>query len=378
MKAKCYFDNQPTGIIPHLVLIPLDIRKACNFHTLKYVKTKFFPVLLLILFSSLHTGFGQDRFESVTRILNSKQRAFGGNVCVLLSQNDSIIYSHNWGRYTDTTVIPIASCSKWLTAALVMTFVDDHSLALDDSIGKYLPVFTKYGKGNITIGECMSHTSGLNSGRINLFSIIREAHEPSLEDEVNKFVKLPVAGPPGSVFIYGHVGLNIVGRILEIITRKNFETLFQERIARPLGMMHTTFVSKHAINPSGGAKSTASDYMKFLTMILDDGTYHGKRILSHHAVQEMETCRTSHVKFIYMPDQAEGLNYGLGEWIYGLDKNGMATAVSSPGLFGSFPYIDLKRQYALIIFMKTWQNRGRKKNYDDILAAVNHVLNSEP
>lgn len=165
---------------------------------------------------------------------------------------------------------------------------------------------------------------------------------------------------------------------MEIITGKNFETLFQERIARPLEMMHTSFVSKHAVNPSGGAKSTASDYMKFLTMILDGGAYHGKQILSRHAIQEMETCRTFHVRFIYTPDQAGGLNYGLGEWIHGLDENGKATAVSSPGLFGSFPYIDLKRKYALVIFMKTWRNRGRKNNYDDILMAVDHVMDSEP
>ncbi len=95
------------------------------------MKTKFVLIFLSILSFAINTVFGQGKFESVTQVLNSRRWAFGGDVSVLISRGDSITYGHNWGRYTDKTVIPIASCSKWLTAALVMTFVDDHTLALD-------------------------------------------------------------------------------------------------------------------------------------------------------------------------------------------------------------------------------------------------------
>jgi CubicO group peptidase (beta-lactamase class C family) len=55
------------------------------------------------------------------------------------------------GPYTANTRQPIASCSKWLSAALVMTFVDEGKLNLDDTVGKWLPVLTAHGKGNITV-----------------------------------------------------------------------------------------------------------------------------------------------------------------------------------------------------------------------------------
>ena len=53
--------------------------------------------------------------------------------------------------YDFTTRTAIASCSKWLSAALVMTFVDEGKLSLNDTIGKFLPMMTIHGKGNITI-----------------------------------------------------------------------------------------------------------------------------------------------------------------------------------------------------------------------------------
>ena len=56
----------------------------------------------------------------------------------------------------------IASCSKWLSAALVMTFVDEGKLELSDTIGKFLPVMAAHGKGHITIAQCLSHLTGIN------------------------------------------------------------------------------------------------------------------------------------------------------------------------------------------------------------------------
>ena len=45
----------------------------------------------------------------------------------------------------------IANCSKWLSAALVMTFIDEGKLNIDDSVGKFLPIITANGKGGIRI-----------------------------------------------------------------------------------------------------------------------------------------------------------------------------------------------------------------------------------
>jgi len=55
----------------------------------------------------------------------------------------------------------IASSSKWLSAALVMTFVDEGKLRLDDTVGMYLPVSTQHGKGGVTVRQCLSHLTGI-------------------------------------------------------------------------------------------------------------------------------------------------------------------------------------------------------------------------
>ena len=314
---------------------------------------------------------GQDQFYRVTRVLESKKRVLGGNICMLIFKDNWLVYNQNIGNYTRNTPEMIASCSKWLTAALAATFIDEGKIAAKDTIGKYLPVFTRYGKGNITIGQCMSHTSGIESGQITFRTLLERRKIASLDDEMNLFAAKKMSGKPGEVFSYGNVGLNIVGRILEVVSHKDFETLFQERIAKPLSMKNTTFTKGKAVNPSGGATSTAADYMNFLQMILQKGTFNGKQIISEKTIELMQISRTDRAKVVYAPKEAGGFEYGWGEWILEKDEIGNSTVVCSPGLFGSYPWVDLKRNYAAIIFVKNIHVKDRQKNYQEIRDAVN-------
>lgn len=213
-----------------------------------------FITLIVLMISP---ASGQNQFDRVTRVLESKKQLLGGNVCMLIFKDKHLVYEKNLGSYTRDTPEMIASCSKWFTAALAATFIDEGKIAAKDTIGKYLPVFSKYGKGKITIGQCLSHTSGIESGQITLLTLLERRKIGSLDEEMNLFAAKPMSGKPGTVFSYGNTGLNIVGRILEVVTQKDFETLFQERIAKPLEMKHTTFTKGKAVNPSGGATSTA-------------------------------------------------------------------------------------------------------------------------
>jgi len=70
------------------------------------------------------------------------------------------VYSKGFGNYSADSRLLIASCSKWLSAGLIMKLVDEGSLQLSDTLGKFLPLFTQYGKGNITMAQLFSHTSG--------------------------------------------------------------------------------------------------------------------------------------------------------------------------------------------------------------------------
>ena len=81
--------------------------------------------------------------------------------------------------------------------------------------------------------------------------------------------------------------MNIAGRVLEVISKKRFDVLIKQKLFNPLTMRRTSFTSLDGmlINPSGGAVSTAEDYMKFLVMLLNKGNYAGKQILSEASVE---------------------------------------------------------------------------------------------
>lgn len=68
--------------------------------------------------------------------------------------------------------------------------------------------------------------------------------------------------------------------MIEKISGKSFETLFAERIAKPCEMKNTDFGKGKVALPAGSAYSTPEDYMNFLVMILHDGKFNGKQILS--------------------------------------------------------------------------------------------------
>ena len=98
--------------------------------------------------------------------------------------------------FTSTTKELIASCSKWLSAALVMTFIDEGKLNVNDSIGKYLPVMTANGKGYIKIGQCLSHLSGIKTASS---KDSRELSNKagSMDEAMDNIAKLPMEGEPG-------------------------------------------------------------------------------------------------------------------------------------------------------------------------------------
>ncbi|CAN5760758.1 hypothetical protein BH10BAC2_BH10BAC2_07970 [soil metagenome] len=333
---------------------------------------------VLISLLLLQPAGAQYNFTELDNKLSQYKEQLGGNIVTMIYKDSQLVYKKEIGDFKANTVAPIASCSKWLTAALVMTFVDEGKLSLDDKVSKYIPEFTDYGKGYITIRNCLSHTTGIEDEKLSLASIIKLSRYESLEKEVNDFMsKHEIFAQPGQQFAYSAVGLNIAGRVLEIISKKPFDQLMMQRIFRPLNMKASTFYSERAPNPSGGARSTASDYMNFLTMILNKGTFNGKKILSEQSVAEMQKVQMNQSMIKYAPTTAEGFNYGFGEWILEADANGVSTVVASPGLFGTWPMVDNCRGYACIIFVKNLQREQRKEIYTDIKQVIDAQIPSK-
>jgi CubicO group peptidase (beta-lactamase class C family) len=287
--------------------------------------------------------------------------------------------------YTLTTRERIASCSKWLTAALAMTYIDEGKFRLNDTVGKYLPIMSKYGKGHIRVWQCLSHTTGIKGG--DLREMIQNVKNiKSMGEAIEQIAMTPMEGEPGKTFRYGNTGLQIIAAIIEKVSEKDFETAFKERIAEPLNMMNTDFGKKGIPLAAGGAYSTPEDFMNFLMMIMNEGEFNGKRIISKALIVEMQKNRIGRdVLVTSSPAEAGNWGYGFGEWVMDsplaiADKKGAmpdskrSSAVTSPGLFGSFPWVDTDKKYCAFLFVYNLQNKGRNEKYKELKQVVDGVV----
>ena len=307
---------------------------------------------------------GKIIYEQAENDLSPKQKMIGKFIAKRQGKDPEQVLKD----YDFTTKIAIASCSKWLSAALVMTFVDEGKLSVDDTIGKFLPVMTAHQKGNITIWECLSHTTAINGGDLKESrEIINQAS--SMDETMEKIAEQPMEGEPGKVFHYSSIGLQVADAVIEKISGKDFKTLFKERIALPCDMKNTDYGNGKIPVAAGGAFSTPEDYIHFLQMILQNGYYNGKQILSKESIIKMQKNYAKNARVAYTPAEAGNWGYGLGEWVMD-DAVDRSNAVTSPGLFGSFPWVDNERQYAGFLFVFNLKNKGRGKIYKELKTIV--------
>jgi len=336
---------------------------------------KVLSVLCFLLL--LQPANAQYTWTAVDTELQTNQKLLGNNVVAMIWKGDSLIYKKEMGDFNSKTQAPIASCSKWLTAALVMQFVDEGKISLDDPVVKYLPYFEKYFKSYITIRQCLSHTTGIDDEGSLLKKLMQRKKFATLEEEVESFAARDIRANAGTDFWYGSIGLNIAGRILEVISKKKFDILIKTKLFTPLGMRKTSFSNQEgAINPSGGAMSTADDYMKFLLMLMNKGKYNSVQVLTEKSVNEMMKVQTNALPIKYAPKSASGFNYAAGSWVIEENKNGVATCLASPGLFGTWPMIDFCRGYAYIVFVKSLLGEERADAHLKIKKLIDKQISS--
>lgn len=308
--------------------------------------------------------------------LEANKKLLGENVVVMIwKKDDTLVYKKENKFFNSKAQAPVASASKWLTAALVMQFVDEGLLSLDDKVVQWVPEFEKYFKNYITIRHCLSHMTGIEDDNRVLKNLVQRKKFMSLEEEVNSFAGKKIRSNAGVDFWYGHIGLNIAARVVEAAGKKRFEVLMKQKLLNPLEMRRTNFTSLDGspVNPSGGASSTADDYMKFLVMLLNKGKYKDKQILSEAAVEQMMQLQTSPELIRYAPAAAKGLNYALGSWAIE-EKDGRATALASPGLFGTWPMVDFCRGYAYLVFVKDFLNEEKAELHKQLKAIVDEQI----
>jgi CubicO group peptidase (beta-lactamase class C family) len=234
----------------------------------------------------------------------------------------------------------IASMTKPFTAVAFMMLADEGKVALDDPVGKYIPqmanLWVVAGKTNdtmtlrrpvrpITLRHLLSHTSGLP-----FLTPILSADLTSqpLDQQVLSFTMNPLEFQPGEGYRYSNQGIDTVGRVIEIASGMPYETFLRKRLFEPLGMRDTTFFptsrqvkrlakpygankEKTALvetalpfmrppfdrpgrypEPGGGLFSTGADLARFCELLLNKGTFKGRRLLSEKAFAELTRVQT--------------------------------------------------------------------------------------
>lgn len=287
-------------------------------------------------------------------------------VTAMVFKDGRLLYRADAGSIAPDQVLPIASASKWMTATLVMTVVDEGKLNLDEPIGARLPEFTG-AASQITLRQLLSFTAG-QGGLEPEMSDLRQDPQITLADSARLVAGRPLQDPPGAVFRYGGPSLQVAGALVEQATGKPWAVLFQERIAGPLGMSHTHWGNplRPGLDPAevrnpnlqAGVYTTADDYGAFLGMLAAGGEAHGRRILSQAGFEAMETLQTGHATMAYKPPGAVGLaGYALGNWCetwrtHG-PQAGRCEMISSPGAFGTYPWIDRQSGLYGLFFLKS-------------------------
>lgn len=255
----------------------------------------------------------------------------------------------------EDTLFGVMSMTKPISATALMILVDEGKVSIDDPVSKYIPAFgnakTKDGEAvrDLKIRHLLTHTSGLGGD---------QGCYESLEATANALAARPFDFQPGERWQYGP-SINVVGRIVEVVSGQPFDEFIRKRILDPLAMSETTFhptdeqrkrlavlYKKGADglapgerwsgagepgcvpNPSGGLFSTAADMDRFYQMILNGGELDGHRIVSSDAVRQMTSVQTGDLQTGFTPGNA----WGLGWCIVREPQD--VTAALSPGSFG--------------------------------------------
>lgn len=140
---------------------------------------------------------------------------------------------------TADSVFQIGSITKVWTATLVMQLVDDGLLDLDAPLRDYLPEFRVSDEGaaaQITTRQLLSHQAGFEG---DVFTDTGRGDD-AIEKYVASLADLPQVFEPGELFAYNNAGYSVLGRLVEVLRQRTWETALMEHLAVPLGLTHVS------------------------------------------------------------------------------------------------------------------------------------------
>lgn len=332
------------------------------------------------------------RIDTVMQALVDSSRTAG--VAIFLLRDGHVVKAGAYGWADREARRPlrmdalfrIASQTKAVTSVAVMMLMEEGRLRLADPVHRWVPSFADMtvasdsgattARRPITIRDLLTHSAGLSYGTEPSVRHLYEAvglgpaagHGWYFADKdepicttMDRLGTLPLVAHPGERFEYGY-GTDLLGCVVERVSRQTLADFFSDRIFRPLGMHDSHFFLPdsersrlavvYAAGPGGlqraaegatgqgayvdgprasysggaGLVSSIEDYARFLQMLLNGGELDGARILSPHSVALMTA---DHLGPVY---PAPGLGFGLGFQV--LEDPALAGRYGAPGAYG--------------------------------------------
>jgi CubicO group peptidase (beta-lactamase class C family) len=265
------------------------------------------------------------------------------------------------------SVVRMASMSKPIVAACVMSLIEDCTLRLDDPVDELLPelagmrVLTDPGapldstvpaERPITVRDLLTSTLGTGMvpaepGTVPIADALDEVGPASMDEWIQQLGALPLVHQPGERWLYD-TAFNVTGVLIARATGKSFGETLRERIFEPLGMKDTGFTVRPdsldrfatayerdnsstgqpvvessrdwTVPPlfesgGGGLASTAQDYLTFASTLLAGGVHQGTRVLSRPSVTLMMSDQlTPHQRATsgFRPGYFDSTSWGFG------------------------------------------------------------------
>jgi CubicO group peptidase (beta-lactamase class C family) len=336
---------------------------------------------------------------------------------ILIQQHGRPVYFESFGvrdtatrlPMTDDTIFRLYSMSKPITSVAAMMLVEDGKLSLGDPVAKYIPDFADVKVGvekrdvnrPITIEDLLRHTSGLTyaftgTDRLRKLYAQSDLFDGDFDNAqfAERIAKLPLAEQPGTLWDYSH-STDVLGRVIEVISGQSLFQFEKQRLLDPLGMTDTAFYvtdmtkrpriaepmpDDRATGPvlgtydptrvrrweSGGAgmSGTITDYARFSQMLLNGGSFEGRRYLtpetialmtSDHIGPETKIARDAY----YWPGPTSGFGLGFAVRTTQLPAGWPLGEYRWDGAGGTFFFIDPKDDMFAILMVQTPSQRGR-------------------
>ncbi|WP_409294228.1 serine hydrolase [Peribacillus sp. SCS-26] len=268
------------------------------------------------------------------------------------------------------TIFDLASISKIFTATAIMILQEKGLVDLDAPAAAYIPEFAQNGKGQVTVRQLLTHTSGFEAW-IPLYT-----KGTSRDSRLQLVFSQPLKKPPGTTYTYSDLNMITLGAIVERLTGMRQDEFVKRHITEPIGMKDTMYNppaelkgriaateyqsvparglvwgevhdenawSLDGVAGHAGVFSTASDLAKFAHIFLNDGKYGGKKILKPETVKLLLENQNS-----AFPGNDHGLGWELGQGWY-MDALSDSTSFGHTGYTGTSIVLNPKQKTIAIL-----------------------------